>query len=620
MYGYWGKLLRINLTEQRYTVEDIAQETFQKFIGGAALGAKILLEETVPQVDPLSPDNKLIFAVGPLQGISFPGNGKWSVITKSPITKTFLDSAGTGHWAPYFKKAGYDLMVIEGKAKTPVYLFVHDDGVEFKDAAQLWGKDTVATSELIKAELGDKRINALNIGPAGEIMNPVACITCDGHSFAGRGGAGAVMGSKNLKAIAAWGTKEVPVKDPAKAAELTKELFKLIHEAAKDFTAHGTPVVMQPFEEIGDSPIKYWRGDVWKKGAALIGAPRYSEFLKVKPLPCINCPIGCHRHINYEFSSGEKLVGNGPEYETLGMMGSNLMVDDLPAICKANDLCNRAGVDTVSVGSFIGFLMECYESGWLSDVQTEGRPLRWGDGEALIELTKDIIKLEGLGKLFQTGIRGAAAEIGHEAEKIIVECKGLDFPAHDPRAVFGLGVNYATSTIGACHERGNPQASALGLFYPELDMEAPPDRFSVKDAGYSAYVYQTTSALYNNLTLCKFMVNAGGLTLTEISAGLEAITGWNIEPKEMFKTAERGYTLQRLINVRDGFRRKDDQLPAKMGVAALVGGRAGKTPMPHHEEILNDYYAYRGWDNDGVPKAEKLRELGLDEYLKYLPE
>ncbi len=618
MYGYWCKALRVDLTTQTYRAEDIPEETMRKLVGGGSLGAKILLEETPANVNPFSPENKLIFAVGPLQGTNFPGNGKWSVITKGPLTGTFLDSAGTGHWAPFFKKTGYDLVIFEGKAPKPVYVFINDEGVQFRDAFHLWGKDTVETGECIKEELGDKRINALNIGPAGEMLNPVACITCDGHSFAGRGGAGAVMGSKNLKAVAAWGTKEVPVKDREKADEYSKKIFKQLHEQGAGFRQHGTPVVMVPLQEIGDVPIKYWRGDVWKRGAGLIGAPRYTDYLKVKPLPCINCPVGCHRHIHYEFPNGDVLEGNGPEYETIGMMGSSLLVEDLPAICLANDYCNRMGMDTVSTGAWVGFLMECYEYGWLTPEQLKGMEIRWGDGKVLLELCKQICRLEGLGALFREGIRGAAKAVGREAEQIIVHAKGLDYPAHDPRAVFGLGVNYATATRGACHERGNPQATALGLFYPELGLDGPPDRFSVEEAAKCAFIMQNTSTLYNNLTLCKFMVGGAGLTLTEITTAVNHITGWDVEPAELVHTAERGFTLQRLVNVRDGIRRKDDTLAPKMTMPALVGGRAGKTPTPH-DKILDDYYALRGWNADGVPTAETLKSLGLEEFIRFLP-
>lgn len=616
MYGYWGKLLRVNLTEQTFKVEEIPQETLQKFIGGAALGAKVLLEETAPNVDPLSPDNKIIFAVGPLQGVNFPGNGKWSVITKGPLTGTYLDSAGTGHWAPYLKKAGYDLLVIEGKADKPVYLYINDDVMEIKDATHLWGKDTVTTSEMIKEELGDKRINALNIGPAGENMNPVACITCDGKSFAGRGGAGAVMGSKNLKAVATWGTKEVPVFDKEKAAAISKDLFKAMYENGKGMRAHGTPGAVIPLNELGDIPVKYWRDDVWTGGAHRIGAPRYTEYLKVKSKPCINCPLGCHRHVHFTWD-GQQLEGNGPEYETLGMMGSSLLIDDLDAICTANDLCNRLGVDTVSTGAFIGFLMECYEYGWLTPEQTGGLDLKWGDGKVLVELTRQIINQEGLGQLFKKGIRGAAAEIGHDAHKIIVEVKGLDYPGHDPRGTFGVAVNYATSPRGACHERGNVHAGSLGLYYPELQ-DGPADRFSVEQAPHAAYLHQSISTFFNNLTLCKFMIGDGGLTLTEISAGLEAITGWKLDPKDLFRIGERTFALQRLINVRDGLRRKDDSLPEKMKMAALVGPRAGQAPIPH-EQILDEYYKIRGWNEQGIPTAETLKELGLEEFVSYIP-
>ena len=617
MYGYWGKLLRVDLTHRTHRIEDIPEEVFDLLLGGSALGAKILLEETPANVDPFSPENKLIFSVGPFQGVNFPGNGKWSVITKGPLTGTYLESAGTGHWAPYFKKCGYDAVVFEGKASSPVYVVLRDDSVEFRDASFIWGKDTVETGELIKEDLGDKRINALNIGPAGEIGNPIACITCDGHSFAGRGGAGAVMGSKNLKAVAAWGTKEVPVFDKEKASEYSKEIFKLLHEQGEGFRQHGTPVVMVPLEEIGDVPIKYWRGDENKYGAYLLGAPRYTEYLNVKPLPCINCPVGCHRHIHFEFPDGTVLDGNGPEYETIGMMGTNLLMEDLSAVAVANDIANRMGIDTVSCGAWIGFLMECWEYGWITPKETDGITIKWGDPEVLVELTQQIASMSGVGEWFREGVRGAAKKIGKDAEKITVEVKNLDYPAHDPRAVYGLGVNYAVGTRGACHERGNPQASALGLFFPELGQDAPYDRQDPKFAAKTAILHQDVSALHNCMTLCKFMMGGAGLTLTEMNTAFKHLTGKDVPVPEFVKYGERAWQLQRLINVRDGMNRKDDTLPLKMTIPARVGPRAGKAPTPH-DEILDDYYAQRGWDKNGVPTKERLEALGLGAYVKYL--
>jgi len=473
----------------------------------------------------------------------------------------------------------------------------------------------VETGLAIKEELGDKRINTLNIGPAGEILSPIACVTCDGHSFAGRGGAGAVMGSKNLKAVAVWGTKQVPVAEEVKAKEHAKELFQALLETAKG--GGGTPDVMVPLEALGDVPIRYWRGDVWHEGAKMIGTPRYTEFLNVKPLPCQNCPVGCHRHIHLTLPDGSILDGNGPEYETLGMFGSGLCIDDLSAIAVANDKCNRAGVDTISVGSFIGFLIECYESGFIS-AQEIGMVPRWSDPATLQFLADKILKLEGVGKLFRKGIRGAAEIIGKDSASIAVEVKGLDQPAHDPRAVYGLAVNYATSPRGACHERGNPQASALGLFYPDCEMEAPPERFSDDEAGYCAFIYQNTSMLFNNLTICKFMINNGGLTISDIAKELEYATGIKYSNMELLECAKRGFALQRLINVRDGIRKADDTLPPKMRQASVVGGRAGKAPV-NFDKMLKDYYALRGWDESGIPTKESLKKLGLEDYIKYLP-
>ena len=618
MYGYWGKLLRVDLTNSRFSVEDIPEKVFEQLLGGAAIGAKILLEETEANVDPLSEANKLIFAVGPFQGTNFPGNAKWSVITKSPLTGTFLESAGTGHWAPFFKKCGFDAAVFEGKAPKPTYVVIRDDNVEFHDASKIWGLDTSESSIAIKEELGDSRINALNIGPSGEIMNPIACITCDGHSFAGRGGAGAVMGSKNLKAVAAWGTKKVPVFDEEKATQYSKEMFKTLMEAGEGLRAHGTPGVMVPLEEIGDVPIKYWRGDECKRGAYLMGAPRYTDYLNVKPLPCVNCPLGCHRHIHFEYPDGTILDCNGPEYETIGMMGTGLLMEDLGAVAKANDIANKMGIDTVSAGAWVGFLMECWECGWITGEDTGGLKMVWGSPEALVEATKQITKLEGVGRYFKKGIRGAAAEIGHDAVKIIVEAKNLDYPAHDPRGVYALGVNYAVGTRGACHERGNPQAGAMGLFFPELGQEGPYDRTDPKMSAKIAYLHQNVSVTFNCMTLCKFMMNGGGLTITEMNTAYKYLTGKEITEEDFVRYGERAWQLERIINVRDGISRKDDGLSPKMAMAALIGPRAGKTPAPYHEEILDDYYKLRGWDKNGIPTEERLEELGIGEFAKYI--
>lgn len=619
MNGYWKKLCRVNLTDKTWKSEPIEEATLDLLMGGTALGAKILLEETAPKIDPLSPDNKLIFAIGCMQACpNFPGNAKWSVITKSPLTGSVADSAGTGAWAPAFKKCGFDALVIEGKAEKPTWLYITDNNVEFRDADELWGLDSVDTSLKIKEILGDRRVNALNIGTAGEILNPIANITCDGHSFAGRGGTGAVMGSKNLKAIASWGTQQCEIADLEGAKAFAKEVFVNLHEATKD--VEGTPSVMVGMEEIGDSPIRYWRGDVWHKGAETIGTPRYTKFLNVKPMPCLNCPIGCHRHIHLDLSGGEgELTGNGPEYETLGTMGSGLCIDDLEAISLANEMANRAGVDTISLGSYIGFLIECYEA-TLITAEEIGIVPKFGDRETLLFLSEKLIKNEGIGEIFKKGIRGAAAHIGGDAPLLTVEVKNMDLPAHDPRAVFANYPNYATTPRGACHERGDTQAIATGLVYPEVGLEETPDRFSVDEAAPIAAVAQDGALMFNCLTICKFMVKFAGMTISELMHGLELILGKEIDPYELFKVGERSQNLQRLLNVRDGMDRKDDTAPAKLFIPAAVGGRAFQAPT--HEEfdkMLDDYYDLRGWDRNGIPTAEKLEEIGLGDFVKYLP-
>jgi len=614
--GYWDRVLRINLSENNWVVEKVDEKVWKKFLGGAGFGAKILLEETPPKLDPLSPENKLIFAVGPFQADKVPGSAKWSVVTKSPLTRTFLDSAGGGHFAQMLKGAGYDALIIEGKSLKPVYLYINENNVEIRDAKELWGKNTKETAELIKNELGDK-ISSLYIGPAGEIQNPIACIVSDGHSFAGRGGSGAVMGSKNLKAIVCFGEREVPCYNEEKSRKLSLEENKELAESGKMVRENGTPLFMPPYEEIGDVPIKYWTEDVWHEGAKKISPPNYNELLNVKPLFCANCPIGCHRKVEFKDLDGKQINGNGPEYETMGMMGPNLLNDNLISIATANDICNTMGIDSVSTGAYIGFLMECYEKGLITKEDTDGMEIKWGDGKVLVELTKQIAELKDMGELFTAGIQGAAKKIGKGADRLIVEARNMDYPSHDPRAVFGLAVNYATGTRGACHERGDVQAMPMGLYYPELGMEEPYDRFDIDLAAKAAYVSQNVSSLYNILTICKFMVKAAGMSLTQINDLFNAITGWDWTVKDMVSAGERALTLERMINVRDGLGKNADKLSPKMLQPALEGSRKGKVPAPF-EESLKEYYELKGWNEDGIPTRETLEELNLSEFVRYI--
>ena len=622
MLGYWGKLLRVNLTTKKITTEDIPDETIRKFLGGAGFGAEILLRETPANCDPLSTDNKLVFSIGPMQAVAAPGSGKWEVSTVSPLSGACADSAGTGRWATAFKRCGYEAIIVEGMSETPVYLYINDDGAELRDASHLWGLDTHDTSVKIKEELGNRRINALNIGPGGEIMHPIANITCDGHSFAGRGGAGAVMGSKKLKAIAAWGTKKVPCFDREAAEAFSKELFKVGYELGAGERNFGTSRNCIGAEKIGDMPIRYWRGDQYEAQVKRMCGPYMNEMLNVKPLPCENCPIGCHRHIDVDMPWGEHLNTNGPEYEVVGMMGTSVMIDNLFYISKANDLTNLAGIDCISAGAWVGFLMECYEYGWLTDEDFDGRPFKWGDGEALIYATEKICKLEGIGRIFKGGIVGAAKEIGRGADKIIVHSKNFDYPAHDPRCAFPMIIGYATNSRGACHTRSGAVGFAHGNGMPAYGLNfSLDDRFVIEGAGRAAAIAQDARSHTNCLSICQ-MLERTALTTNNQVKMMKLLTGEDFSVMDLFHAGTRTNQIQRVIGCRNGIRRVDDNMPEKMKIPALVGGRVGNPAYTDEmfQKGLDDYYNYRKWNKNGIPTPEALTEFGLEDYVRYIPE
>ncbi len=607
MFGYWGKVLRINLTKRTSVTEDVPESVWKKLLGGSAFGAKVLLEETPPKVDPLSEENKIIFATGIWQSAKNPGSGKWSVVTKSPLTKTFLDSSGGGNFAPALKRAGHDAIIIEGKSPAPVTIIINNELVKIEDATPLWGKDAIETFEKLKASLKDNRYSIVYIGPSGEIEHPIACIGCDGHSVAGRGGAGAVMGSKNLKAIAILGTKDVPLYDPEKVRTRALELMREFSKRAAGKRSTGTSSAPATFEKIGNMPLKYWVGETWGKSDQ-ISAPYYNELLNTKPTFCANCPYGCHRHVKLEAPAEYAVEGSGPEYETLGMMGGNFLCSDLPAITKANDICNRMGIDTISTGAWIGFLAECYEKKLINKQDTEGIAINWGEGKVLVALTEKIAKLEGIGSYFKEGIIGASERIGPETKDLIVHVKNMDYPGHDPRCHLAAGLNYATGTRGPCHERGDAQ----GFFYSELGMEGPAR--TMEEVPEYVIKQQNMSSLANSLSVCKFILRVPKLSLGEIIEISNAATGWDLTIPDLEKAGERGIILGRLINARDGISRKDDILPKKITIPAKTGPRAGRAPIPH-DKALDEYYKLRKWTADGIPTEESLQEADLAEYI-----
>ena len=611
--GYWRRLLRIDLTSRKIEIEEIAEEELKRFIGGAGLAGEILRREVPARQDPYGPENRLIFATGPFQGPPVPGGAKFSVVGISPLTGTFGDSAAGADWGPSLKDAGYDVLLFQGAAEAPVFVSIVDDHVEIHDAGDMWGLDTFQTVDAVHERMCNTKLSVAATGPAGERRVATGCIAFDKHSFAGRCGLGAVMGSKNLKAVAVAGTRRAEVHDPERTAALITQFQQEIGRTVRDndFRLHGTPGLCESAEAIGDMPIKYWDGDTWPEGAKKLGGASYTEALRAKPLPCKYCPIGCHRKITIDEPKAYAMEGIGPEYETLGMMGTNLLIDDPKAVAAANEIANRLGIDTISTGAMIGLAMECFEKGWITTDDTDGMALAWGDPAVLIKLTELIGKREGFGEIFAEGALPAAERISPEAVASVVHVKGLDLPAHDPRSCFSLATSYATSTRGACHFRGPCEDVEMGGFYiPEAGVtEETTTMFHKENQGMLAGKCQDLGSLTNSLVVCLFAVDGGGWSLTGVKDLFNAITGWDFSADDLLRAGERGFTAQRLINIRDGYDARTDVLPRKMFQAARTGGRAGK--VPPFEDMLGDYYDVRGWDADGVPTDETLGRLDL---------
>lgn len=613
MQGIWNKVLRVNLSQRTSRTEELPANLYTNFIGGDGIAGKIMYDEVGADIKPLDPENRVIFAVGPFQGTGLPGDAKFCISTKSPLTETYANTMAGANWGPAFKRTGYDMLIIEGRADTPVYLWIHDGVTEIRGARKFWGMDTYEVVEALKEDIGERRASVLTIGPAGEKLVAIASVVADSHSFAGRCGVGAVIGAKNLKAVVVHGTKHPPIANPDRFETLRKELRQKTLKLGKGMRDYGTPDI-EDYHSRGNMPIKYWTGDSFEEGAKNLGQPVYNEILQGKSLPCLHCTVGCHRHIKVMEPEKYACEGVGPEYEAIGMLGMSNLVSDLKAVAKANDYCNRLGIDAISAGATIGFAIECYERGLITKEDTNGMELRWGDGDLQIELVKQIGLREGFGALFAEGNLEAAKKIGKGAEEIVMQVRGLDFPCHDPRLSWSMAPNYATCTRGACHCKGLPGDVEFGLYtVPELGFPEKTEFFDAQGKAYLAVKCQDFSTLLNSLSLCMFMVNCG-MTLTDILNSFNAITGLNWSIEQLIKVGERSFNLQRLINIRDGKGGEYDTLPKRVFEPATSGFRKGK--IPPFDALMNEYYELRGWDKrTGIPKKEKLIELGISDLV-----
>ena len=608
MFGYAGRILRIDLTNEEVSVQNLPDELAEMYIGGSGLAAKIIYDEMPKEIAPLDPEALLIFSTGPLTGTLVPSSGRIAVAARSPLGIWGESHAG-GMFGPHLKKAGFDAIIITGKAEKPVYLWISDGNVKFRDAEKLWGKDVYETYEIIKRELNDKNVQIAAIGPAGERLVKFASIIF-GIGKAGRSGMGAIMGSKNLKAIAVKGTGKIPVAQEAELLKFARELQKQLARspAAQGLRKFGTGGGMAAYYHIGNIPIKNHSEGLWDEDKIdKISGRTMSQTLLDRVTPCCNCVIGCKRTVHVKEGKYACLKADGPEFETLCMLGSNLLNDDLQLIIKANDLCNRLGMDTISTGGVIAFAIEAYEKGLLTKEETQGLELKWGPSDAIIKLIELIANRQGIGDLLAEGVREASERLGRESEKFAVHIKGLEVPAHNPRAFFGHALSYATMNRGACHLAW-PHNPDRGRLVPEIGITKQTDRFQSKGKAIIVKKMQDLMEVFDLLIICKYAISAG-LTVSHVITLLELVTGKKISVNELMKIGERSFNLKRILNVNWGISSKDDKLPQRL-LKPLEGGT--NQQVPDMDLMIQEYYECRGWTPEGIPSKEKLEELGID--------
>ena len=604
--GYWGKILWVDLSSEKISEGTFDEGFARKYLGGVGLATRIISETVTKNTNPLGPGNVLVFATGPYQAANIASAGRCAVAAKSPLTGYWGEANAGGHIGPELKRAGFDAVVITGRSTKAVYLWINDGKAEIRDASALWGLDAVKATAALKEAVGDAKAAVSCIGPGGENLVRYACIANDNHGYFGRGGMGAVMGSKNLKALVTRGTLKPPVAD----ADKLKEVYKAILTRAKEapFTAvnaeHGQAAAVVSREKNGLLPMKNWAQDNWVDGAAKIGTPRFTEELQIKKWACPACIMGCHRKITnpkYITETG------GPEYETLGMIGSNLLVDDLAAVVKANDLCNIYTMDTIELGGVLAWAFECYEKGLITKEDTDGVALEWGSGEALVKMTEKVARREGIGDLLAEGLRACVDRIP-ESKPFAVESMGQAAGAHDPRAFFGQTITTIASTRGSCHLHGFAEAMELGALLPEIGITEAIDRFDATKKGYAGAIYQDVTQFWNSLTWCLFYFFSGVSLGDEVDI-LNAITGWDVTPAEAQKIGERIVCMQQVFNLNMGMvPEKENVMPERLTIPHKEGGAAGQ--VPPWQAILKEYWETKDWAN-GIPSKAKLVELGL---------
>jgi aldehyde:ferredoxin oxidoreductase len=622
-FGYNGKILCVDLSQREIKVEERDEYFYRTYGGGSCLGVYYLLKEMAPGVDPFSPDNIIVFAGSVVNGAPVPGFARSGIVSKSPLTGAIADTQAAGYFGPELKFSGFDAIVIKGKSKEPVYLWVHDGEAKIKNASHIWGKTTGEAQDMIRTELGDERIIVAGIGQAGENLVRYACVLNNLKHAYGRLGMGAVMGSKNLKAIAVRGHKRPGVKDKETVLSIAKHFSSNFMKESPDnigLRNIGTAQYVMGQNETGQLPTRNFQTGYFEKADSISGE-RMKDTILVKEETCYACSVRCKRVVKADSPYKVDPAYGGPEYETLAMLGSNCGVDDIIAVCKANELCNKYGLDTISTGASIAFAMEAYERGIITKEDTGGIDLRFGSADAMVKMVQMIAKREGIGNILAEGVKRAAEKLDKGAEKFALHVKGEEVPAHDARVKGHLTLMYALSSIGADHT----QAEHDGAFTPgwtsfyskrveSLGILEPLELSSIDHRKVRRFFYfQNAFGMLEALGLCIFAFTpCRYFTFRELVDLVRAITGWETSLWELLKLGERKLAMFRAFNVREGFTKEDDWLPERMFEEILTGPCKGqKVDKDKLHEAIDLYYEMVGWDKNGVPSKGKLAELDL---------
>lgn len=604
-------LLDIDLTSRKIEKKVIADKAIQNFIGGSGLGAFELFYNSYINCAPLGKDSILLFLAGPLTGTISPSSGRHAVVAKSPLTGIWGEANVGGKWGRELRRAGWMAVRFSGVSSELVYLWIEDENVEIKSAESIAALDTFKTEEILKEMTHDDARIAC-IGPAGENLSLIAGIFTDGYEarVAARCGLGAVMGSKRLKAIAVHGTGKPFVYDEANLKKYVKKLMPEFTSGTKRLREMGTPSLVEGQEALGSFPIKNFQEDSFRDRVENICWEKMKETIYMKSVNCAGCPISCGRLVQTKKGKyKEEKINGGPEYETIGMLGSNLLIDDLCAIQFANEKCNRYGIDTIEVGGLIGFAIEAFDRKIIGPEDTGGIHLKWSDPDMVLDIIDSISANTGFGKVLSTGFNGLFKVWGEETKSFAPQVKGLSFPAHDPRAYNSIAVGFATSNRGACHLQAFSHVFERTVTMPEIGIYQPLDPFSYKEKGEKTALIQDVMCLFDSLSLCKFDL-FGGIKVKNMAEMLTLTTGWEFDYKRMLKIGERLFNLKRLYNNKCGISKIDDTLPERFLLQPKKNSIA-KGNLPPLDKMLEDYYKFRKWDENGIPEVKKIKELGI---------